>query len=205
MTNSNTTTLAAGCLGLVMVASPSVAAEWYAGAGVGQTDVPGFSLSDLDDGSLTSGSVDGTDTGWTLYGGVRLNKYLGLEADYIDLGTFRIDAVSDGTGTDFAAGPVTAAASADGFSLSALGLIPVSDNFDLFARAGYFDIDVDTTVTDSTGLVGDGTSDDGFVYGIGAQYNFRAPFTLRLEWNRYDAIEEVDFIRIAGQFRFGSN
>ena len=141
MTNSNTTTLAAGCLGLVMVASPSVAAEWYVGAGVGQTDVPGFSLSDLDDGSLTSGSVDETDTGWTLYGGVRLHKYLGLEADYIDLGTFRIDAVSDGTGTDFAAGPVTAAASADGFSLSALGLIPVGDNFDLFARAGIRTID----------------------------------------------------------------
>ncbi len=203
------TKLLHGCVGilaLVLVASAPQAAEWYAGGSIGEMKVSGLSLSLLDDGSGLTGSVDDSDTGWTVLGGVRLQKHFAIEADYIDFGEFSINATSDGTGSIFAAGPVAAEISATGFSVSALGLMPVSDHFDLFARIGYFSIDADSSVTNSaTGRITDSDDDDDFYFGAGAQYNFRAPVSLRLEWRQYRGPEDVDYLSIAGFFRFGGN
>ena len=204
MTTTKLSHLSVGILALMLAASAPQAAEWYAGGSIGETEVSGLSLNLIDDGSVLTGSVDDSDSGWTILGGVRLQKHFAIEAGYIDYGEFSINATSDGTGSIFAPGPVNAEISATGFSVSALGLIPVGEQFDLFGRIGYFSIDADSAVTNSaTGRVTDSDSDDDLLYGVGAQYNFRAPFTLRVEWRRYQAQEDVDFMSIAGFFRFG--
>ena len=198
--------LSVGILALLVAVSAPQAAEWYTGGSIGKMEVSGLSLNLIGDGSVLTGSVDDSDTGWTILGGLRLQKHFAIEADYIDFGEFSINATSDGTGSIFAPGPVTAEISATGFSVSALGLIPVSEQFDLFGRLGYFSIDADSAVTNSaTGRVTDSDDDDDFIFGAGAQYNFRAPATLRVEWKRYKAQEDVDYLSIAGFFRFGSN
>ncbi|MGD2111915.1 MAG: outer membrane beta-barrel protein, partial [Gammaproteobacteria bacterium] len=58
---------------LAMAVSTAVIAKGYVGAGVGATRV------DLEDSGV---SFDGDDTGWKIFGGYRINDYLGLEIAY---------------------------------------------------------------------------------------------------------------------------
>ena len=60
--------------------------------------------------------------------------------------------------------------------------IPASEQFDLFARAGYHT----TRVKASSGGISASASDDGFAFGGGGQFNVNDRDGVRLEYTNYD-------------------
>jgi hypothetical protein len=82
-------------------------------------------------------SLDDTDTAFAIFGGYRLNRYLGFEAGFTNLGT--VTYKSQATGSfPLEAGRVntTVESETSGFTLSVLGLLPLTRNWELFARGG---------------------------------------------------------------------
>lgn len=78
------------------------------------------------------------------------------------------------------------------FAGFAKGILPVSEDFDLFARVGYGQADIEATVTVFLpgGAVSDTQSETGddFLFGGGAQYNFTKNDGIRVDYTRFSDI-----------------
>jgi OmpA-OmpF porin, OOP family len=69
----------------------------------------------------------------------------------------------------------------DALSLSVVGMLPVSDSFELLGKLG-----VASAKTKSSGLATNfGATRTGATYGLGAQYNVNQNLGVRLMWDRY--------------------
>lgn len=168
-------------LGIIAALSPAIASAegGYLGASYGRTEL-NVADSLKDELDAVGVSVEDIDQGWKIFGGYRFNDNVALEVFHADLGDAEI---SDGT--DWAK------IGADGYGLSIVGLLPVSENFDLFAKAGLFHWSADLTTNFDVSAGDDGTD---ATYGIGAAYNMDT-VTLRAEFERYDLSgDEVDMI-----------
>lgn len=176
-------------LGIIAALTPAVASAegGYFGASYGRTELNVSDSEKAELGSLGL-SVDDIDQGWKIFGGYRFNDNVAVEVFHADLGDAE---VSDGV--DWVK------VGADGYGVSAVGLLPVSDNFDLFAKAGMFHWSAD--VTSSVGVSG---GDDGtdLTYGIGAAYNMKN-VSFRAEFERYDISgDDIDMISAGVQINF---
>lgn len=102
------------------------------------------------------------------FAGYQFNRNLAAEAQFTGVGK----------ATDFAGNTIKG----DAFSLSVVGMLPVSDNFELLGKLG-----VSSAKTTSSGLTATnlGASRTGLTYGIGAQYNVSSNFGLRVGYDRY--------------------
>jgi len=198
MSNKRAAAAASTVLGLVL-ASSAIAADrgFYLGASGGQstfdTDIDFDSLADDVAFPLRSSDLDKRDTAFSAFGGYRFFRYLAVEAEYIDLGKLSYTA----TGSIFGLGasPFTLGldVETDGFAGSVLGILPLSERWELFGRAGF--LFGETTVRGS--LTGPGFSDSSStsdhlefaMIGVGAALNIQERWTLRLE---YRAFEDVD-------------
>ena len=109
-------------LGVALVAAPSAHAGFYGGGSFGQSSTD-LGFSDFNDGSLTGG-FDDSDTAWRLYGGFKMFKFFAVEAGWADMGEYTLNATSTGS-LQYPAGPINSASSVDGYSVSALGTVPV--------------------------------------------------------------------------------
>ena len=77
----------------------------------------------------------------------------------------------------------------------AVGILPVTDAFDLHARVGYQISEVDTPLGDA--------DDDGLGYGVGATFNLSPSFGIRADWTRMDGDEgDDDAISLGGVVSF---
>ena len=85
----------------------------------------------------------------------------------------------------------------------ARGILPVSDQFDVFARLGYGQATAKADVVASVaGLTATGSAEedaDGIAYGVGAQYNFTDHDGIRAD---YTQLEDTSIISIAYSRRF---
>jgi len=85
----------------------------------------------------------------------------------------------------------------------ARGILPVSDQFDLFVRVGYGEANGDADVTASafgfTESVSVSQSESGFAYGIGGQYDFTEKDGIRVD---YTLLDDTDIISLAYARRF---
>jgi len=85
----------------------------------------------------------------------------------------------------------------------ARGILPVSNQFDLFVRLGYGEANADADVTASalgfatSGSVSD--SESGFAYGVGGQFDFTEKDGIRADYTRLD---QTDIISLAYARRF---
>ncbi len=159
---------------VVAWASPAFAAgEFYGGWSVGQT-----TFSDVCDRASAAPGLDcdDTDMGWKLFGGYQATPHLGLELDYVDLGTAELEMV----------GLNLASLELKGFGLSTLVSAPLSKAFSVFAKVGVWtwDIDVETIF----GTFGDDGSD--LRFGVGGQFRFQNAVGLRAEWERFEVENE---------------
>lgn len=144
-----------------VVAVPAFAADegFYAG----------LSLGDGKPGVSPAGAVSKSSS--FIYGGLagyQYNKNLAVEAQF----------TGAGKSTDVAGNTLKA----DALSLTAVGLLPLNDSFELLGKLG-----VASTKTTSSGLTATnlGTTRTGLTYGLGAQYNVSKNLGLRLVWDRY--------------------
>jgi len=182
---------------LAAISTPALSQEtgWYAGLGIGQSKA-----NDACTGIVGPGiACDEKDTSWKIFGGYQLNKNFGFELGYVQLGE----------ATASFAGFGSATIETKGFELLGVGTIPITQQFSLYGKWGFFRWDVD--FNDGTGLVGN-ASDSGtdLTYGFGVQYSFTKNLALRGEWQRYLDVGEpnttgksdVDVLGVAIVFKF---
>ena len=178
----------------IAVSSPAYAdGNWYGGISVGRAEANEIGFEDIDDGSALSGTVSNNDTGWKIFGGYSYNDFVSLEFSYVDLGAVSIDAVSDGNGVAYAPGPVTAAIETTGFAMSVVASMPVSEQFRLHAKVGYYLWEADQSLSNSAfepvSVKLDGTDP---TVGVGASYRFAERFSVRGEYEKFTDIDNVD-------------
>ena len=150
-------------------------------------------------------SFDDKDTAFALIGGYRLNRYLAFEAGYAKLG--KVAYHSRATGNyplEPGSMATTVETEANGFSLSVLGTLPLTRDWELFARGGalfadnHFRFDVRTQSQVFVPPTGRHASDslskgstDNFA-GIGISRRILEIYDLRLEYQRvFDAGTEL--------------
>ncbi|OHZ04339.1 cell envelope biogenesis protein OmpA [Salinicola sp. MIT1003] len=150
----------------------------YLGVGTGfsslkndDSDVGDFIESGSDDFD-----VDDDDNVYKAFVGYEYSRYFATEAFYADLG--KVELKGNGvSNTDL---------ESKAYGLSLVGKLPITDWFELFAKAGMakWETDVDGHLGNASIDLDDNDGIDP-VYGAGAQLNFH-PLLLRAEYERYD-------------------
>lgn len=151
------------------------AAGGYVGASVGQTDVK---MSGFDNGTSLSVS-----------GGYKFHPNFALEASYINFGD-----------TEDNIAPIWTL-EADGFNVSAVGILPAVENVDLFAKVGAFMWDAEL---DESGF-GKRDKDSGtdLSYGVGASVNLTDQFSVLVEYQGFGIYDEnFSNISLGARFNF---
>lgn len=158
-----TATLATALLGTAALAAQAQDTGFYAGVGAGQALVD-------------ERAYDDEDTAFSVFGGYQFHRNFALEAGYTDFGTLEPRAA----GTDLELSSA---------SLTAVGILPVTERFSAYAKAGFQRWELDRAIPALTGTgKGDGTDP---VYGLGLQYRFNDQFALRGEYTRSE-VEDLD-------------
>jgi hypothetical protein len=127
-------------------------------------------------------------------GGYQINDFLAVEGSLLGASN---DDYYDGfdNNVDVSFSAVTA---------SFLGIIPASENFELFAKAGGYLGESD--VGDSFLFFGSGNEEDesGFLWGAGAFIKFgnRNQFAIRLEYEEFDTDAFDDFWTVSAGFQY---
>ena len=189
-------------------------AGWYGGLNLGQSkariDDPRIISGLLSSGFFTTSITDDDrDSGYKIFGGYQMNRYLALEAGYFDLGRFSFNATTQPLGT------LTGEIKLRGANLDLLGIIPLTEKFSAFGRIGVARAEARDTFTGS-GLVrvlnpNPSKTDTNGKFGLGLQYAFTESFGMRAEVERYrinDAVGnkgDIDLASLGLVYRFGKN
>lgn len=191
------------CLNLGLAAAAQAAETgWYLIGFGGESKASGLSQGRVDDNLAAiynsigldvvdaSSTLDDSDTGFGIGGGLRVNEHFAFEFAYVDLGTFSYRAsgtVSDGV--DQFATDATLESTADGPVLSVLGILPIGERFSVYGRAGFGLLSAEGTAR--IAVDGDGQRDSQSsqnsdpMFGVGIEYDMTDHFALRLSWDRY--------------------
>lgn len=175
------------------LAASQASAQGFIGGSIGQSDIDDEIAAEL----ITSGTVDGKDTAWKIFGGYMFNRHFGLELAYVDLGEVSY------SGSFFGA-PVTGGKiEVTGFNISAIGAYPVSEQFSVFGKIGMFIWEAEAS--DTTGGVPFSAKDDGtdLSFGVGVGFNFTRNLGLRAEWEMFESSDaDASLITIGLLWRF---
>lgn len=178
--------LLASALGLALITTPAFAKDTgaYAGGSIGLTTVD--ICGEL--AAVGATTCDDEDTGFKLFGGYKFNRNLTVEGGFVDFGEI---SASNATSS------VTV--SSDALFAAAVGILPVSSNFSVFGKLGFFMWDLAATGTAGT------FSDDGtdFLIGLGLGFDITERLTIRAEWEDYDGGGDgVTFLSAGLQYNF---
>jgi len=184
-----------GLLGLLTgaVFSSTASAQFYLGAGAGESHISGA------DGSTVVAGVPATGTGgnkwqgmWKLYGGYQFTPNWGVEGQYSDLGrrTYNVQLGA----------PINLGGSAkfktDEWGLAATGTLPLSNGFSLLGKLGATRNHVgggNLTIAGIPFATG-GSNKTSLLAGIGAGYDINKNFGVRLEYENYGKISSNGFL-----------
>ncbi|HVN41237.1 MAG TPA: porin family protein [Steroidobacteraceae bacterium] len=156
-----------------LISSAALSADngFYVGAGIGASDV-----------SAKDANWSATDFGWKLFAGYDFNKYLALEAAYLNGGSpsdqgLKVDVYT----TDVAL----------------IGKWPVADAFDLHAKIGYGWWDLKPHGFDSQ-------SGSDLLWGFGAGYRFGDHLIFSADWERQDTkyTDRADLWTVSAGWKF---
>ena len=142
-------------------------------------------------------SSDEKDTTWAISGGYMFHPMIGAEVGYRDLGKTSLSATN---GVD----TVSANAKVDGFTLGAVGRIPVGDKFSIVPRFGFYMWDGSgqgfVNGVQVISLDDDGTDP---YFGVGAEYAFSKQVFAGAHFVRFDVDgDDVDVFELKVGFRF---
>ena len=111
------------------------------------------------------------------YIGTQFNEYLSLELAYQNF-----DEVSD----------IDSKAEIDGVSLAARFAAPITEDFSVYAKGGWFEWDADVTQELPVGSVSASQDGGDVFYGAGIEYAFTTNMQVRLEYERYELEDDID-------------
>jgi len=205
--------------GLAISGGPAQAEETtgvYVGLGYGNASV------DFDDGDMISGmaargftvtdvDTDDNDNAYKVYVGYLFNPYVGIEAAYVNLGqlesSFSASIQPDQTDELLAAADDVQPGLGEGWSLSGLLQYPFGEHFAVYGTAGAFYAEPESKAKFITGGTGTSSSDDSetkFTWGLGAKVMFGdGRWAIRGAFERYDVGEDVDFVNVSIEYKFG--
>lgn len=166
--------LLAATLGAAAFGAQAQDKGFYAGAGVGQSFVD-------------EGAYDDEDTAFSAFGGYQFNRYFALEGGYADFGQIESDR------------PGQPSLEGDTAYLTAVGIIPITDKFSAYGKAGVHRWNLDNALPTLTGSNDDSGSDP--TYGVGVQYRINDRVALRGEYSRFE-IGDLDTDLAQFQIRF---
>lgn len=175
-------------LGLGVAAHAAQEEGVYAGIGLGKATVE-------DDGF----NFDDDATGFKVFGGYLLNRYFGAEITYFDAGETS-QGISPGI---VGINGLVLDVEVTGFNFSALGRLPVNENFALFGKFGVATYNIDGTFRiGNTTLASADDDEDDISYGVGAAFRLGA-FEVRGEYEAID-VDGGDFnlLMVSGAYRF---
>jgi OOP family OmpA-OmpF porin len=185
-------TVVAMCLAAASIAAANAAIAqdgWYVGVTFGSSNATiDDSVVAVTGATASNLSRDERDPGFKVLVGYGINRYLAVEGAYAYLGEFRI--------TRDVAAPTTGAVNADirviGFTIDAVGMVPIGTSFAAFGKVGTFLSETRTfratsgTVTLPPGTGSNAVKDEfNLKLGIGIQYHLAKNVTLRAEWERF--------------------
>lgn len=154
----------------------TASAQGYFGGSLGQSDYD----DDITSGLITSGSVDGSDTGFKIFGGYRFTPHVGAELALVNFGTARYSG-------DFFGTPVTGGKiDVWGYNVSAVLSFPLGQRASVFGKLGLFLWE--SEVNDVTGGAPFGETVrgwDGGSFGIGAAWSLAHRLSARVEWELF--------------------
>lgn len=175
------------------LAATHASAQFFLGGSIGQSDVD----DEITTGLIDSGTVDGKDTAWKIFGGYMFNRHFGIEAAYINAG----EVSYSGTFSGF---PVTGGkVELTAFNVSVLGNLPINEQFSVFGKVGLFSWEAEAS--DITGGFPFSGSDDGtdVSFGVGVGYNFTPNFGVRAEYELFQTDNaDASLISIGLVWRF---
>jgi len=174
-------------LSLFLAASGLHAGETYVGASGGQTsfDVP----------AIGNVSVDDNGSSFKVFGGHRPLEYVGVEGGFRDFGEF-----------GETLGVVRVDGEIQGFDVMAVGLLPVGQRFELWAKIGLMYWEAETVVQDPDPVRPPVSNDSGvdLGWGVGVGFKIGKPLRVRLEYESFstDITDELSSITAGLEFRF---
>lgn len=164
----------------------------YIGGSIGQAQVDGFCDSEP---GFTVTSCDDKDTGWKAFLGYRVNRNLAVEGSYMNGGELG-GTVNSFFGTGTVKTDVTA------WGIAALGILSLSERFELFGKLGFVRGESDSDVTiNGTPIPSDDDSGTELTYGIGVVYNITRSLGIRAEWENVDDAD-ISLLSIGIQYKF---
>jgi hypothetical protein len=205
--------LAAATLSLSSAFAPPALADdgvgVYFGANVGYT-LSTYRRADLDSAvvdafsgagytaALSGSSLHNEHSPWSVNAGYQVTRYFGLEASYIELGTLKYAA--SGTATSiFASASTTVdlAIRSRGPALALVGVLPMTNDWDLEARLGAYEGKTLTesvvTVQPNTTSGFDSKTSTSLLVGVRAAYVIAAHWVLHLDYTHLNQLGERDF------------
>jgi OmpA-OmpF porin, OOP family len=139
-------------------------------------------------------STSDTDIGYNLTFGYRFNRFFAAELGLAQFGSVESKANAEmDFGDGFEPVELKLAFSAGGPMMSVLGIIPVSDKFELYGRLGYLftssERELTSKVSGQSGGFGSakGDSQDP-VLGVGVAWHFNQVYSARVEYQKLDEI-----------------
>lgn len=171
----------------------------YLGAAYGQFDV---TIESIEGVTEAVQDLDTDSDAYKVFFGWRLNPYLSLEADYIDLG--RADGGFDASGTS---GQYNLELS--GFGAYAIGTLPLGI-FELSGKLGYYfhdvtlDVDLDNIGPGNGDVLGSDDNGEAWSYGVGVGVTFLEHLNAKLEYEVMDIddLEDPFTFWLAAAWRF---
>lgn len=180
-------------LGAAFAVSQASAQGFYMGASFGKTDADsGNAVPFL----ITSGTVDGTDSGIKLFGGIAFSRNVALEMAYVDLGKLTYSGA-------YGFVPVTGGTlETSGFNFAFVGTIPLNPSFSIFGKLGMFVWEAEAR--DVTGGIPfwQTIDDVDISYGFGAAFHVNKSFSVQAEWEQYEAADTINLMSVGVVFRF---
>lgn len=150
------------------------AVKYYAGAGIGASKQG----DTCEENFINDASCKDSGIAYKLYGGVRLNPMFGIEGGYRSFNDTEI------SGKDGSGNPTSLDKSISGFDVEAVGFFPVTQDIELFGKAGLMKWSQDTEKKETIQTVKKEESGVGLILGGGAHYQMNDNIAFRGEWER---------------------
>ena len=175
---------------VVLAAPPAANAEdrwdwdydgFYIGAGVIGTSLEtssDFSTA-LQDEVDSSGNFEDFPIGGQIYAGWMFNRYFGIEGRWSDSGDGDSDILLDTGGSRTKIGDISIGL--DGWTVYGVANWPVANRWDLYAKAGYTDQNVDADITIDGASDSASDDDSGFAGALGARWRFARHWATSVE------------------------
>jgi len=181
------------CIALAagFAAAPVLAQGWYVGAGIGRGNL---NMSGTELTGLNNAQIDDSDTTYTLRTGLRFNPYFALELGYYDLGQYTFSGTAGSV-------PIHGSAKAKSYGLSAVGILPVAEQLELYGRVGIASSELKANANATLVTANSSDRQSEATYGVGARWNVARNWGVFAEWMKNDKIK-VDSYMGGVDFRF---